>query len=81
MWPCEAYGPEAMKYGAYCFVAAQLHERVCTTKEECHRLVVSERQRVYRRIQELAADGDPVMTELAEQFPDPNTLLGGGDQE
>lgn len=79
-WPCEAYGQEAMKHGALCFASAELDVCVCSSPSACHRLVESERRRVFQRINELAAAGDPIAEDLAESFPAPNDLLGGKEE-
>ncbi len=76
-WNCAAYGPEGLEHGALCFAAPELGQRVCRTAYECERLVAGERQRVHRRIQELAAAGDPTAEYLAREFTNPNQLLGG----
>ncbi|WP_306358661.1 MULTISPECIES: hypothetical protein [unclassified Nocardia] len=76
MWHCEAYGPEAAAAGALCFVA-DLHERVCRDQQQCHQTVAAERARIFQRINERAADGDPVMRYLAEELARPDQILGG----
>lgn len=79
-WPCEAYGPEGLEHGARCFFADQ-QDRSCVDPEDCRAHLTFERRRVYRAIQELAADGDPVAAMLAAEFTSPNQLLGGdGDR-
>ncbi len=75
---CEAYGPEGVSFGAVCFIAGELGARVCASLAECHQVMTAERQRVFRRIQERAAEGDPDMTYLATVFTSPEQLLGGG---
>lgn len=76
-WDCEAYGPEGTKIGALCFVAGELGERVCGTAGECSGRVGGERQRVFRRINELAATGRPDFEYLAAAFPTPEHMLSG----
>jgi hypothetical protein len=81
-WDCEAYGPEPARIGALCFRSGALGKRVCNDPGECHTAMTAERQRVYRRINELAAHGDdPTWTDLAEAFGRPGQLLGGEDDE
>lgn len=75
---CEAYGPDGREVGALCFFAGELHARVCISPAECHDAMAAERQRVFRRIRERAAEGDPDMAYLAEVFTSPEQLLGGG---
>jgi len=43
--------------------------------------MTEERQRVFGRIHELAAAGDEVSAFLAEEFTDPEQLLGGSKGE
>lgn len=76
-WPCEAYGPVGMEVGAWCWLSAELRERVCHTVDDCGRTMEEERRRVFRRINERAAAGDPVAELLAREFSDPRKLLGG----
>ncbi len=78
-WDCEAYGPDGREAGALCFFASELGIRVCDSQERCHRAMLAERQRVFRRISERAAQGDPDMAYLAEVFTGPSQILGGGD--
>ncbi len=76
-WDCEAYGPDARVFGALCFFAGQ-GERACTSRAMCSTSMAAERRRMFARIRELAADGDPTGIDLAEAFTDPDQLLGGG---
>ncbi len=76
-WDCEAYGPGGREVGALCFFGGA-GQRHCATAAECHLLMTGERQRVYDRIRDLAAAGDPVGVDLAETFTSPDELLGGG---
>lgn len=78
-WPCEAYGPEGREHGALCFFA-EPGERACVSQAECARLMDAERRRLFRRIQERAAAGDPVAEYLAGEFPDPSRILGGSEE-
>ncbi|MET0701692.1 MAG: hypothetical protein ABWY93_18735 [Mycobacterium sp.] len=77
MWDCQAYGPEGADIGALCFLAGGLHERVCLSVGQCHAEMAVERVRVFNRIQELAAAGDPVAIELAQDITSPDQLLNG----
>ena len=79
-WDCGAYGPEGREFGVRCFFA-EAGERVCASQDECRDAMAAERQRVFHRIQELAAAGDPVGVDLAEAFTDPSQILGGGQGE
>jgi hypothetical protein len=76
---CEAYGPEGREHGALCFTAGQ-GQRACPSREDCHRVMAAERQRVFGRIHEMAAEGDPAGVFLAGEFTDPGQILGGGEQ-
>lgn len=75
-WDCEAYGPDGARFGALCFVAGD-GERACADSGECHRVMLGERQRVFRAISERAADGDPDMAFLESEIASPGQLLGG----
>jgi hypothetical protein len=74
---CTAYGPEGRESGAVCFFGGELQERSCASLDECASRMAAERQRVFARIQELAADGDEVGVYLAGEFTSPEDLLGG----
>ena len=78
MWDCEAYGPKGTEIGVLCFFADH-GERECADLDECHRAMAEERQRVFRRMNELAARGDEAATHLAGEFTHPEQLLGGGE--
>lgn len=78
-WPCEAYGPEALEHGARCFFS-EMWDRDCIDPEDCGARMTAERRRVFQRIQEMAAAGDPTAALLAEDFTSPEQLLGGDDQ-
>lgn len=75
-WACPAYGADGAAVGAICFFA-DLHERSCTSEAVCHGRLAVERRRVFRRITEMAAAGDPVGEYLAAEFTSPDHLLGG----
>lgn len=77
-WDCDAYGPEAREFGALCFFTGEPGPRVCPSLAVCREAMTAERQRVFSRISELAAAGDPVAAYLAEEFPRPEMILGGG---
>jgi hypothetical protein len=79
VWPCEAYGPEGLEFGALCFMSAD--ERVCASPADCARAMASERRRVFRRINELAASGSETGELLADKFTRPGQLLGGQADE
>lgn len=76
-WLCEAYTPEAHDEGAWCFlVSGSLHTRVCGTADVCSARLTYERQRVFQRINELAAATDcPQMAYLANKITSPLDLL------
>jgi len=78
-WYCEAYGPRAPKAEKLCFVSGDSGARACASPQMCRETMAAERQRVWQRINELAAGGDPVGAYLAEEFTDPGQILGGGD--
>lgn len=78
-WDCDAYGPGARERGALCFLSGALNARVCDSQATCHEAMGGERQRVFRRISELAAEGDPTGAYLADVFASPDQLLGGED--
>jgi hypothetical protein len=76
---CDAYGPdpEVRAAGARCFFA-EPGKRVCASLAECREKMTAERQRVWQRIQDGAARGEPDMVFLAGEFSGPEQLLGGG---
>ena len=78
---CSAYGPDGRDAGAICFVSGELGKRVCASAEECHEVMTGQRQRVWQRIQDGAARGDPDMVFLADEFKSPEQILGGGQDE
>lgn len=75
-WPCEAYGPDGLKFGAACFFA-DTGQRDCATLTACQHRMAAERRRAFHRINAQAAAGDATATDLAAEFPSPETLLGG----
>lgn len=78
---CEAYGPPAAAAGALCFVSGELGKRACADLAECRRVMTAERQRLFRRISEMAAADDETAVYLAGEFSDPEQLLGGSQQD
>jgi hypothetical protein len=77
---CGAYGPEGAEFGALCFVSGVAGTRVCGDQGECRRVMAAERQRVFRRIGELAASGNETAAFLEAEFSSPEQLLGGGQE-
>lgn len=78
-WACTAYGPEATEAGALCFVAEPGHRR-CADAQECARVLATERQRVFRAIQELSTRQGTVGQAgayLETAITNPDQLLGG----
>jgi hypothetical protein len=82
-WDCVAWGEKGREIGVLCFVGGeQGRQRRCPDLETCKAVMTGERQRVYARIQELAASGiDPFWEEFAEHFPSPDGLLYGESEE
>jgi hypothetical protein len=76
-WDCEAYGPVPAELGHLCFWD-QIEP--CTSEAQCHTRMAGERQRVFGRINELAAAGDPTGEFLAEEFTNPSQLLNADDE-
>ena len=76
-WDCEVYGPAGRQVGALCFMAGEPGTRSCLSPDYCAAIMAVERRRVFQRIQEQAAAGDPLAIWLAQQFSDPGQLLGG----
>jgi hypothetical protein len=74
-WFCEAYGPEGVEIGAVCFFGGVSNR--CGSEIECSYRMTGERLRIFDLIQAAAATGDDLMIYLAEQFTDPDQLLGG----
>jgi hypothetical protein len=79
-WDCQAYGPGGEALGARCFFA-EPDDRLCSTPDECHTRMAGERVRLFERIHELAASGDPTGQYLASEFTRPEQLLGGEPPE
>lgn len=75
---CDAYGPAGREARALCFLA-EPGTRVCASQAACREAMTAERERVYGRIGELAAGGDPVGIYLAGVFTGPGQILRGGD--
>lgn len=80
-WPCRAYGddPAVTELGAWCFVA-ELFTRTCMDRLVCALEVNAAGQRIYRRISELAATGNPTSEYLAEIFTSPDVIFGGDSE-
>lgn len=78
-WTCEAYGDVPTDIGAICFVSGELGKRTCGSQGECAAIMKAERQRVWSRINELAAAGAPDAAYLSAQFPLPGDLLNASD--
>lgn len=75
-WSCSAYGPGVP---ALCFF--EQASSVCADLAECTARMGDERKRVFRRMQELAAHGDPVWADLADEFTSPEDLLDASPDE
>lgn len=75
-WACEAYGPDGIGVGALCFFAGD-GERTCVSQAACHLAMTAERQRVFSRITDRAAQGDEMAKYLAETITSPDQILGG----
>lgn len=75
-WQCAAYEPAGTQIGALCFFADP-GSRVCADQGECRAGLAVERRRVFDRIKELEAAGDPTGVVLAVGLDDPEQLLGG----
>lgn len=75
-WHCTAYGPDVP---ALCFFE-QVSEP-CPDLGTCRERMRGERQRVYRRMNELAAHGDQVMSDLVDDFASPDALLNAEHTE
>lgn len=76
-WDCEGYGPEGREFGALCFIAGDLGKRACNSQAACAEAMAAERRRVFRRISERAAAGDPTAAYLEQEFTNPEQILGG----
>jgi hypothetical protein len=77
-WDCEAYGPDLpSELGHLCF-----YDEIepCASQAQCHTRMAGERQRVFRRINELAAAGDPTGQLLADEFTNPSQLLNADEE-
>lgn len=78
-WACDAYGPDGAAIGALCFRSPTTGVRVCESLAECTTFMATERRRVFRRVSELAAAGDPVAEMLDAEFANPDEILGRDD--
>jgi hypothetical protein len=74
---CSAYGPGSRELGAVCFFGGELNLRACPSLAACHEAMAAERRRVWQRIQDGAARGEPDMVHLAAEFTSAEQLLGG----
>lgn len=75
-WACEAYGPDALEFGARCFLA-ELHERHCVSPAVCHVVMTDARIELHGRLTVQAVAGDEVARAMLAEFPTPDSLLGG----
>ena len=80
LWACEAYGRSALQYGMLCFFAAT-DARTCATHAQCHAMMNMERERVWRRLHELAAAGDEDWADVLGDLDGPQDLLRASDAE
>ncbi|MFD7161720.1 hypothetical protein ACFV9C_44545 [Kribbella sp. NPDC059898] len=77
-WDCDAYGPDLPpELGDLCFY--DQIER-CNSEAQCRLRMTGARQQVFRRINELAAAGDPTGEYLSGEFTNPSQLLGADDE-
>jgi hypothetical protein len=83
-WPCEAYGEDGLRFGAYCFTGAgtgNAAERTCATPDVCHTRMTAERERLWTRLQIMAEKGDAedrvIAREVLRGFSGPDDLLRG----
>lgn len=74
-WACEAYGDDGLAFGALCFVGGGPGLRTCAHLDECREVMAGQRRGVFRRINELAAQGDETGIYLAGEFTHPDQLL------
>lgn len=70
-WVCEAYAGSDVDD---CFMAAVAE---CADADECSQRMRAERQRVFRRLQELGARGGEY-ADLVDEFASPDELLNPG---
>lgn len=78
-WDCEGYGEDLpAELGDLCFHSAAGR---CADQAQCHARMVGTRQKMFRRINELAAAGDPDFEYLAGEFSSPSQLLNADDDE
>lgn len=69
-WTCTAYGDAPTHV---CFTGQE-----CASVTECTAAMSEERKRLFRRMQHAAAT-DPLWADISEDFPNPESLLGGND--
>src|SRR5664279_294872 len=74
-WPCEAYGPEGMAAGFWCFFSGEVSSwRDCGTEAVCHARMTGERVRVFDRLRQLAAAGDDIAIAVLAEINSPADL-------
>jgi hypothetical protein len=73
-WACEAYGTDGLAVGALCFYAAQ-HKRNCISYIVCATRLAAEREQLYARMVELAANGMSDYAEMLKDISGPEELL------
>lgn len=75
-WACSAYGLAGESIGARCFFPRTGEPRTCMSEAECGSRLTSERQRIFRRLNELAAGGkDETFTRVSQEIASPDDLL------
>jgi hypothetical protein len=79
-WICPAYGPDGIEFGAVCFFGLS-GERSCPDAVTCETSLQAERQRIWRRINRLADQGEPSSVFLRDSFSGPEDLLGGSPRD
>lgn len=71
-WACVAYG----RVPAFACFFSEVG-RVCRSDQECETSIAAERQRVWRKIEEGAAAGDPYMVAMSKEITGPDDIFGG----
>lgn len=81
-WPCAAYGDDLPQLLGrdMCFFDGgdPASDAACSNQVTCLDRMAEQRKDVYRRMQELSTH-DPLFADLADEFPVPETLLGGSE--